>query len=202
MAHGPRYNVPFRRKREGRTDYKKRIRLVLSERPRLVIRRTNKHMVVQLIEARPDGDYTLVSSKSSELVKKYGWKASCGNLPASYLTGLLGGSRALQKDVTKAVLDMGLNISSKGSRIYAALKGVLDAGVEIPHSEEILPDMERLQGKHISNLSQTLSENSELYDKQFSKYVSEKFDPKKIAEHFEEVKEKILQEYSKVKSKA
>ncbi|KON27259.1 50S ribosomal protein L18, partial [miscellaneous Crenarchaeota group archaeon SMTZ-80] len=68
MARGPRYNVPFRRKREGKTDYKKRMRLVLSEIPRLAIRPTNKHIMVQLIEARPEGDVTLVSASSVELM--------------------------------------------------------------------------------------------------------------------------------------
>ena len=202
MARGPRYNVPFRRKREGKTDYKKRIRLVLSEMPRLTIRPTNKHIMVQLIEAKPEGDFTLISASSTELIKRYNWKANCGNLPAAYLTGLLAGYKARQKDFKKAVLDIGLHISSKGSRIYSALKGAIDAGMEIPHSEEILPNLERIQGKHILNYSEILKEKTDPDNKQFSKYVSKKFDPKGICDHFEEVKKKIMQEHSKVKSGA
>jgi large subunit ribosomal protein L18 len=201
MARGPRYNVPFRRKREGKTDYKKRMRLVISEMPRLAIRPTNKHITVQLIEAKPEGDFTLVSASSAELVKKYGWKANCGNLPAAYLTGLLAGYRALQKKSKKAVLDIGLHISSSGSRIYSSLKGAIDAGMEIPHSEEIFPDLERIQGKHILDYSKILKENTDTNDKQFAKYLSKGFDPKGICDHFEAIKEKIIQEHTKVKAK-
>ena len=202
MARGPRYNLPFRRKREGRTDYKKRIRLVLSRIPRLVIRPTNKHIIVQLIEAKPEGDLILVSSSSSDLKKRYKWKAGCGNLPAAYLTGLMAGYKAIQKGSKRAVLDMGLHISSKGSRIYAALKGVLDAGIEVPHGEGILPDEDRIKGRHISEYAKKLSDDPELYNKHFSDYVSGGFDPKQLPEHFDDIKEKIVQEISKVKAEA
>ncbi|MCW3975010.1 MAG: 50S ribosomal protein L18, partial [Candidatus Bathyarchaeota archaeon] len=170
--------------------------------PRLAIRPTNKHIMVQLIEARPEGDFTLISASSAELMKRYDWKANCGNLPAAYLTGLLAGYKAREKDFKKAVLDIGLHISSRGSRIYSALKGAIDAGMEIPHSEEILPNLERIQGKHILNYSEILKENVDPNNKQFSKYISKKFDPKGICDHFEEVKEKIIQDHPKVKAKA
>lgn len=201
MARGPRYNVPFRRKREGKTDYKNRMRLVLSRTPRLVVRPTNKNIIVQLYEAKSNGDFVIASSNSNEL-KKYDWKINFGNIPTAYLTGFIAGFKAVKKGMNKAVLDTGLNVSSKGSRIYAALKGALDAGMEIPHGEEILPDMDRIKGKHISDYAKTLSENTELYKKHFSKYIAEKLDPQKIPETFEKTKEKIAQEYSKVKAKA
>ena len=202
MARGPRYNVPFRRKREGKTDYKKRMRLVISRIPRLVIRPTNNHIIIQLIEAEPEGDLTLIYSNSSELKKIYKWKASCGNLPAAYLTGLTAGFKAIQKGSKRAILDTGLHTSSKGSRIYAALKGALDAGMEIPHGEEILPNEDRIKGKHISEHAKNLSDDSELYNKYFSDYISEGFDPTQFHEHFDEVKEKIVKEFSKVKAEA
>jgi large subunit ribosomal protein L18 len=66
------------------------------------------------------------------------------------LTGLLAGKRARDKKVKEVVLDLGLQTSTKGSRIYAALKGVLDAGIKVPHSEKILPDEDRIKGVHIS----------------------------------------------------
>lgn len=201
MARGPRYNVPFRRKREGRTNYKKRVKLVLSRVPRLVIRPSNKHMIVQLFETKSNGDFVIASSNSSEL-KKYKWKADCGNVPAAYLTGLIAGFKAIEKGAKKAVLDTGLNVSSKGSRIYAALKGALDAGMEIPHGKEILPDMDRIKGKHISDYAKILGENSELYNKQFSKYTSKGFDIQQLPETFEKIKGKIVQEHSKVRAKA
>jgi large subunit ribosomal protein L18 len=82
-------------------------------------------------------------------LKKIGWTKT-GNVPAAYLTGLLAGKKAKEKNVTEAVLDLGLQTSTKGSRIYAALKGVLDAGINVPHSKDILPSEDRIIGKHIS----------------------------------------------------
>ncbi|RLG58710.1 MAG: 50S ribosomal protein L18, partial [Candidatus Hydrothermarchaeota archaeon] len=94
MAKGPRYRVPFRRRREGKTDYRKRLKLLLSGKPRIVVRKTLKHTIVQVIDFDIKGDRVLVSAHSNEL-KKYGWQANTGNLPASYLTGLLCGKKAL-----------------------------------------------------------------------------------------------------------
>lgn len=149
MARGPRYRVPFRRRREGKTDYRKRLKLLLSEKPRAVVRKTLNHTIVQIVTFDMRGDVTLVSSHSNEL-KKYGWKANTGNIPASYLTGLLCGKRALQKGIKEAILDIGLHPPTKGSRVFAALKGLLDAGMLIPHSPEVLPQDGRIRGEHIS----------------------------------------------------
>ena len=140
--------MSFRRRREKRTDYGKRLKLVKSGKVRLVIRKSKGHISVQFIEFSPSGDRTLFSAHSSEL-RKYGWKFSCGNLPSSYLTGLLAGKKAV-RNIKEAVLDLGLQMSTKGSRLYAALKGVLDSGISVPHDNKILPLEERIQGKHIS----------------------------------------------------
>jgi hypothetical protein len=91
---------------------------------------------------------TVASAIASEL-SNHGWKASAGNLPAAYLTGFYAGLRAKSRGVKDAILDVGLNPPIKGSRIYAALKGVVDAGIEVPHNPSILPDEDRLSGKHI-----------------------------------------------------
>ncbi|MEW6070656.1 MAG: 50S ribosomal protein L18, partial [Candidatus Thermoplasmatota archaeon] len=82
-------------------------------------------------------------------LKKLGWNANTDTLPAGYLTGLLAGRRAKAKNITQAVLDIGLNIASKGCRIVACLKGLLDAGLEIPHNKNMLPSEDRIKGKHI-----------------------------------------------------
>ena len=148
MAQGPTYRVKFRRRREGKTDYYRRRRLLLSRQPRLVVRKTNSNTIVQLIEANVVGDTTVASALSTELAA-HGWTAGTGNLPAAYLTGLLAGLRAKARGVKEAVLDLGLNPPVKGSRVYAALKGALDAGLEIPHGEEALPDESRITGEHI-----------------------------------------------------
>lgn len=148
MAQGPTYRVKFRRRREGKTNYYRRRRLLQSKLPRLVVRKTNKNMIVQFVSARVVGDSTDASAVSTELLE-HGWTAGTGNLPAAYLTGLLAGLRAKSRGVNEAILDIGLNTPVKGSRIYAALKGALDAGVEIPHKEDVLPDESRLKGEHI-----------------------------------------------------
>jgi len=148
MATGPRYKVPFRRRREGRTDYHFRYKLILSRKPRLVIRKGNKNITLQLIVAEPAGDRTLLTVNSQEL-KKFGYDQNTGNVPASYLAGLLFGKRMKAMGEGEAILDMGIHANTKGNRIYSALKGVVDAGVDVPHSPEIFPDDERIRGENI-----------------------------------------------------
>ncbi|EDY35873.1 hypothetical protein ABOONEI_1072, partial [Aciduliprofundum boonei T469] len=83
-------------------------------------------------------------------LKKYGWKGSFKNTPAAYLTGYLAGKLALKKGIEEAVLDIGLQSPVKGSRVFAALKGMVDAGLYVPHSEEVYPSEDRIKGEHIS----------------------------------------------------
>jgi len=85
MATGPRYFVPFRRRREGKTDYYARGRLIVADSPWMVVRKTNKHIIIQLVEAEMDGDKTLITAHSKELVK-YGYKGSTSSTPSAYLT--------------------------------------------------------------------------------------------------------------------
>lgn len=148
MAQGPTYRVKFRRRREGKTNYYRRRRLLQSRQIRLVVRKTNKNMIVQFVDARVVGDATEASAISTEL-SQHGWTAGTGNLPAAYLTGLLAGLRAKARGIKEAILDIGLNTPISGSRVYAALKGVLDAGVLVPHKEDVLPDESRINGEHI-----------------------------------------------------
>ncbi len=148
MKEGPTYKVKFRRRREGKTNYYRRRRLLQSGSPRLVVRKTNTRVIVQLIEAKVVGDTTVATAVSSEL-GGFGWRAGIGNLPAAYLTGLLAGLRAKARGLKEAVLDIGLHPPVCGSRLYAALKGALDAGLVIPHNPEVLPDEERMSGEHI-----------------------------------------------------
>jgi len=150
MAHGPRYKVPFRRRREGRTNYRYRARLIRSGVPRAVVRKSLRYVSVQIIEYSPEGDRVAVSAHSRNL-RKMGWEWATGNIPAAYLTGYLAGKRALSKGIGKAVLDIGLRPPARGSAMFAALKGMIDAGMEIPHGEEVLPPEERLMGEHINS---------------------------------------------------
>lgn len=192
MARGPRYCVPFRRRREGKTDYHLRRALVISGLPRLVVRGTLKHMIVQIVKATATGDEVIVSAHSWELTKTFDWKSHCGNVPAAYLTGLLCGFRAAANGVKEVVLDIGLQSPTRSGRIFAVLKGVLDAGVSVAHDKEILPDEKRIQGQHIANYASELSSNPEIYQYRFSKYLSKKLQPEQFAEHFASTKEKIL----------
>jgi large subunit ribosomal protein L18 len=145
----PTYRIHFRRRREGKTNYKKRLKLLLSEKPRLVYRKTLKYIIGQIINFDKKGDVTLVGI-TSKILKKYGWKLACDNTPASYLTGYLLGKMALSKGIKEAVLDIGLYTSTKGGRMYAFAKGAIDAGLIIPCNEEMFPSEDRIKGLHIS----------------------------------------------------
>jgi len=200
MSKGPSYRVPFRRRREGKTDYRARRALIISKLPRVVARGSLKHMSVQIIEATPTGDRVIASANSREL-GNYGWQAACGNIPAAYLTGLLCGVRAIAKNVRKAAADIGLHQPTKGARIFASLKGVIDAGVDVPHNTEKLPDAKRLQGKHIADYAKSLaSSNAELYGRTFSQYSKNKLSPENLPEHFDVAKEKITSTIKKEKA--
>ncbi|MEM3464042.1 MAG: 50S ribosomal protein L18 [Candidatus Bathyarchaeia archaeon] len=195
MARNARYCVPFRRRREGKTDYRKRKALALSGKPRLVVRKTLNNIIAQIVVAKPYGDEVLVSAHSRELTRKYGWKAHRGNTPTAYLTGFLCGLKAKAKGINEAILDIGLHFPSKGSRVLTALKGALDAGMNIPHSEEKLPDEKRVKGEHIAQYAKILASNPSEYNLRFSKYLENKLQPESLPEHFEEVKKAIIAEF-------
>jgi large subunit ribosomal protein L18 len=190
MAKGPQYNLPFRRRRTGRTHYGKREKLISSGAARFVVRPSNKHFAAQVVKAKPDGDLIIASAHSSEL-KDFGWKAPCGNIPAAYLTGLLAGKRAKANGTSDAILDIGLHSRDAGSRLFAAAKGAIDAGLAIPHDESILPKKERLQGQHVGNYSKLLSSEVERHKKMFSAYLRHKLKPEDLPNHFTDVEAKI-----------
>ena len=148
MARSVRDKVPFRRRREGKTDYRKRLKLLKSHKVRVVVRKSLKHTIVQMVKYEEKGD-RVVSSATTAQLKELGWSAATGNTPAAYLVGLLAGRRAAKANIKEAVLDIGLIRPSRGSRPFASLKGVIDAGVEVPHSDEVLPSDERIRGAHL-----------------------------------------------------
>ena len=182
MATGPRYKVPMRRRREVRTDYHQRLRLLKSGKPRLVARKSNKHTTAQLITPGPQGDETLASAHSSDL-ETYGWEAPTGNISAAYLTGLLAGKRAVEAGLEEAVLDIGLNTATPGNKVFAVQEGAIDAGLEIPHNDSVLADWSRTRGEHIAEYAEQLDEP--LY--------SGEFDAADLPEHFDDVREAILE---------
>lgn len=149
MKQGPRYHVKPRRQREGKTDYRKRLKLLRSRKTRMVVRKSLKNTQVQFVEYYESGDSIVASAISKELVSKYKWKYSTSTTPAAYLTGILAGKRAKDKGINECVLDVGRYLPVTGSKIFASLKGALDAGVECPHNEEKLPNEDRIMGKHL-----------------------------------------------------
>ena len=187
MAKSSNYRVKLRRRREGKTDYQARKSLVISGKPRLVTRGANRNITVQILTAKPNGDMVLAAANSRELVKSYGWKTATGNIPAAYLTGYLCGVKAKAKGIKEAILDIGLVAPTKGAKIFAALSGVVDAGVEVPHSEEKIVK-ERMKGEHIAKYAKSLAVGSEEYNAKFSKYTAKGVAPEKIAEQFAKVK--------------
>ncbi len=184
------FAIPFKRKREGRTYYKKRFKLLLSNKHRLVVRKSLNNFQVSLIEFNAKGDRVLFTVNSSAL-SKLGWKGSTGNLPSAYLIGVMAGKKAIEKGVKEATLDLGFNNSIKGSRLYAALSGAIDAGLKVPANPEILPDKARLSGEHIAKYAQTLKNDSQKYSKQFSTYIKRGLNPEDIVKNFNEVRDKI-----------
>ena len=181
MATGPRYRVPMRRRREARTDYSQRLRLLKSGKPRLVARESNSQIRAQLIVPGPAGDETIASARSADLAE-FGWEAPIGNLPAAYLTGLLAGQRALEEGLEEAVLDIGLNTATPGNKVFAVQEGAIDAGLEIPHNDSVLADWERTRGEHIAAYAESLDEP--LY--------SGEFDATELPAHFDDVRERLL----------
>lgn len=192
MGKGPRYRRPFRRRIEGKTDYHKRLKLLKSRKLRVVIRSSNNHIRVQIVQSKLGGDEVLISAFSKELVSKYDWVANTGNIPASYLTGYLAGLRAKKASIQDAIFDLGMIYNR--NRVLAACKGLLDAGIEIPYNEEFFPDgiEERINGKHIENYAEMLkSEDPEKYEEIFSGYLKTKVNPLKISQIFSNSLKKI-----------
>lgn len=186
---GKTYNVMFRRKREGRTNFKKRLNILLSNKLRLVVRKSLKNIQATVVDYDPKGDKIILSAHSREL-ENLGWRFNKGNVPAAYLTGLLLGEKAKRKGVNELVLDIGLNPSVKGFRIYAVLAGVLDSGLKVAHNPEILPSKERLMGKHISDFASKTKEKRN-FERQFSGYIKNNINPLDIVKSFEDIKSKI-----------
>jgi large subunit ribosomal protein L18 len=198
MAKNSNYRVHLRRRREGKTDYQARKALVTSRKPRLVTRGSLKNIEVQVMVAKPHGDEVLAAANSRELIKSYDWKAPTGNIPAAYLTGLLCGLKAKAIGINEAILDIGLVSPTKGSKIFAALSGIVEAGVMVPHSEEKIVK-ERMKGEHIAKYAKNLGPGSEEYAAKFSKYTAEGIAPEKIAEHVTNVKANIVASFKGAK---
>jgi large subunit ribosomal protein L18 len=138
-ATGPSFKVYFRRRREGRTNFAKRLALIKSGRTRMVVRKSNRSLLVQFIDFDPKGDRTLLTVSGTTLSKAYKWPSK-RNVWTAYLAGLMAGRLAQKKGVKAFVFDIGMHIPSKGSVVFAALKGASDAGLETSFDKEMVPE--------------------------------------------------------------
>ncbi|KAJ6855757.1 60S ribosomal protein L5 isoform X1 [Populus alba x Populus x berolinensis] len=221
-AYFKRYQVKFKRRRAGKTDYRARIRLINQDKNkyntpkyRFVVRFTNKDIIAQITSASISGDIVLASAYSHEL-PRYGLEAGLTNYAAAYCTGLLLARRVLKmlemddeyegnveatgEDFSvepadsrrpfRALLDVGLLRTTTGNRVFGALKGALDGGLDIPHSDKrfagFAKDNKQLDaevhrkyiyGGHVAAYMRTLMEDEpEKYQSHFSEYLKRGID--------------------------
>jgi large subunit ribosomal protein L5e len=219
-AYFKRFQVKFKRRREGRTDYYARKRLIVQDKNkyntpkyRMIVRITNRDIITQIAYARIEGDVVICAAYSHEL-PRFGVKVGLTNYAAAYCTGLLLARRLLKKlgldgiyegqkavdgdyygveelpgqpKPFHAVLDVGLYRTTTGARIFGALKGAADGGLDIPHSEKRFPGWDaegkelnaevhrkHIFGLHVSEYMQTLLDDDEAaFKRQFSRFVKE-----------------------------
>jgi large subunit ribosomal protein L18 len=144
------------RRRTGKTDYKLRLNLLKSNKPRIVIRRTNNYFIIQTVESQESQDKVTKTLTSKELLKN-GWdakaKGSLKSLPASYLIGKL-----FAKDLgkTEYIMDLGMARTIAGNRLFALLKGLVDGGANINVNEKMFPSEERIKGEHLKDEVKTM----------------------------------------------
>jgi len=134
--------LQFRRRAEGLTNYAKRLALLKSGKTRVTFRRSNKRIIMQLINFEPAGDKTLASAYSDKL-SQFGWADKC-NIPTAYLTGYWLGKQALAVGINEAVFDMGMISPVRGGKVFAGLNGLVDSGLKVPAGSEAFPKPERL----------------------------------------------------------
>ncbi|KAL5997988.1 60S ribosomal protein L5 [Asimina triloba] len=227
-AYFKRFQVKFKRRRQGKTDYRARIRLINQDKNkyntpkyRFVVRFTNKDIIAQITSASIAGDLVLAAAYSHEL-PNYGVKVGLTNYAAAYCTGLLLARRVLKmlqldeeyegnveatgddfsveptesRRPFRALLDVGLIRTTTGNRVFGALKGALDGGLDIPHSEkrfagfskddkQLDADIHRkyIFGGHIASYMKTLMEDEpEKYQSHFSEYIKKGIEPDDLEE--------------------
>ncbi|KAI4342829.1 hypothetical protein MLD38_027400 [Melastoma candidum] len=232
-AYFKRYQVKYKRRREGKTDYRARIRLINQDKNkyntpkyRFVVRFTNKDIVAQIVSASISGDMILAAAYSHEL-PRYGLEVGLSNYAAAYCTGLLLARRVLKmlemdqeyegnveangEDFSveptegrrpfRALLDVGLVRTTTGNRVFGALKGALDGGLDIPHSEkrfagfskdskQLDPEVHRkyIYSGHVAAYMNTLMEDEpEKYQSHFSEYIKRGIDADNIEELYKKV---------------
>ena len=189
----PKHRKILRRRRESKTDYGARKKLILSGHPILVTRRTASYIYVSISLPSEKGDLTLASANSKELAQAFDLVGR-KNLPAAYLTGLLAGTRAQERGLTRAVVYLGPAWSSNASIPFAAAQGAADAGLQVPLGDEAKVDEDRLRGQHIANFCKKLKEtDEEMFRSRFSRYATLGVDPNTLPETIHAIKLRVLE---------
>lgn len=178
----------LKRIRLDRTNYRKRAAVIIGRHSFATVRVTDQNVSAQMIKATPRGDIVIASAHSQELAKN-GWKGANNNLPACYLTGLLLGKKALEKGISKAVLYIGKEHFT--TRVAACAKGIADAGVNLPISDDSVPAEERITGQHVSDYANSLKSDEQEYNSHFSALLKRGLKPEDYPAHFEQIKAKI-----------
>ena len=221
-----RYQTPFRRRRECKTDYVQRSSLIQQDKTkygakkyRLVARITNTKVIAQVVAAELDHDVTIAQAQSTELTK-YGIKLGLSNYAAAYCTGLLVARRLLKKlgldeifktavndeeedeDARrpfKVLLDVGLRRTTTGARVFGVMKGAVDGGLFVPHSDKRIAGGEKekkqryfILGGHVADYMKKLkAENEEAYKRQFARYIKEGITPESLEKIYTEAHKAI-----------
>ena len=170
MAHGPLYRVGFRRRREGKTDYRTRLGLLKGHKTRVVVRTSNSNIIVQFVNYVESGDQIVATAEAREL-PELGYKAAGNNTPSAYLTGRLAATRAKEAGVSESVLDIGRASPHKGGVLFGALKGVVDGGVQVP-AGDVFPTEDRLRAEHLG------AEKAAAFAASYEKIVGSPLPPK------------------------
>lgn len=141
------YSKILRRLREEKTNYRKRGTMLIGKRDFITVTISNQNTQVQILTPGMTGDKVISSAHSRYLIEK-GWKGSRKSVPAAYLTGYLAGKKAISKGAKNAILYTGTKRYTQ--RMAAALKGIIDAGLKVPASEDTFPPEDRINGKHLT----------------------------------------------------
>ena len=146
--------VGKRRRKEAKTDYMKRIKLLKSNSPRLVFRKTNKYLIVQYVVSKEAKDEVKLGANSKELLN-FGWPkefaGSLKSISAAYLLGSLISKKIKENKLEKPIVDFGMIKMLHKTKTYAFLKGLKDGGLEISCEDKFCPDESRLKGEHMKN---------------------------------------------------
>lgn len=189
MSKTSTFQTPFRRRAEGRTNYTKRLAFVKGGLTRAVIRKSTNNLSVQLVQTEKGNDAIVVAAHTKEL-SEYTYKGHGGNIPAAYLTGYLAGKKLAAKQKSgDVIVDLGIQPAIHGTRLFAAIKGMVDAGISVKADPVSFPKVERLAGKHVDAYAQ--KEPSKMNRSQFASYVKENVSVEKFSAMVETTKKTI-----------